>query len=323
MNTIRNQHFTQIASKTKNEYTSMKLVAATALIFFTMNLYAQKVVPLYKGTIPNSIQHTDQESSEDINGVLIIHKVSKPTLTIYTPPKGTSNGTAILIIPGGGYGIVAAKHEGYDLAEKFASVGFTAFVLKYRLPDDSIMTNRANGPLQDAQTAMSYIRQNARKYNINKDHVGVMGFSAGGHLAASVGTHYQQPVLPSMTAEQVKPNFMVLVYPVISFSDSIGHLGSRDNLLGQAATKQQIEAYSNELLVDKSTAPTFLVHAKDDDVVPVANSTVFYDQLRKNNVPAEISLYEKGGHGFGMINPTSDEKWVEKVIVWINQISSK
>jgi len=296
----------------------MKLTAVTAFILLTMNLYAQKVIPLYKGSIPNSIEHPDQEHSEDINGVLIIHQVSRPTLTVYQPPKGTSNGTAILVIPGGGYGIVAAKHEGYDLAERFASVGFTAFVLKYRLPDDSIMTNRSNGPLQDAQTAMNYIRQNAKKYGINKNQVGVMGFSAGGHLAASVGTHYQHPVLPSMTADNVKPSFMVLVYPVISFSDSIGHIGSRDNLLGQGATKQQIDAYSNELLVNESTAPTFLIHAKDDDVVPVANSTVFYDLLRKKNVPAEIYLYEKGGHGFGMNNPTSDVKWVEKVIPWIN-----
>ena len=144
-----------------------------------MNLSAQKVIPLYKRCIPNSVEHADQERSEDINGVLIIHQVSRPTLTVYQPPKGTSNGTAILVIPGGGYGIVAAKHEGYDLAERFASVGFTAFVLKYRLPDDSIMTNRSNGPLQDAQTAMNYIRQNAKKYGINKNQVGVMGFSAG------------------------------------------------------------------------------------------------------------------------------------------------
>ncbi|HSB92846.1 MAG TPA: alpha/beta hydrolase [Flavitalea sp.] len=287
-----------------------------------MNLHAQKVVPLYKGRIPNSIEHADQERSEN-NGVLIIHKVSRPTLTIYQPPKGTSNGSAILIIPGGGYGIVAAKHEGYDLAERFASVGFTTFVLKYRLPDDSIMTNRASGPLQDAQAGMNYIRQNAKKYGIKKNQVGVMGFSAGGHLAASVGTHYQHPVLPEMSPDNVKPNFMVLVYPVISFSDSIGHRGSRDNLLGAGATKEQIEAYSNELLVNQSTAPTFLVHAKDDDVVPVANSTVFYDQLRKNNVPAEIYLYEKGGHGFGMNNPTSDVKWVEKVIPWINEKMGK
>ena len=285
-----------------------------------MTLSAQQVVPLYPGKIPNAIEGPDHERSDTSNGMLIISKVSRPTLTIYRPAKESSNGTAILIIPGGGYGIVAAKHEGYDLAESFIKQGVTAFVLKYRIPDDSTMTNKATGPLQDAQTAMNYIRSHAAEYGINKNRVGVMGFSAGGHLAASVGTHYQHPVLKNLKSSAVKPNFMVLVYPVISFTDSIGHIGSRENLLGKGASIAEINANSNELLVNKSTAPTFLIHAKDDDAVPVANSTAFYDALSANHVPAEIYLYEKGGHGFGMNNPTSDVKWFGMVVKWIKNL---
>ena len=299
----------------------MKKGLLLLLICYAMNVSAQKIIPLYEGKIPNARETEDQESAETRpDGTVIISKISRPTLSIYRPEKGKANGTAVLICPGGGYWIVAAKHEGYDVAEKFAANGITAFVLKYRIPSDETMTDRTTGPLQDAQTAMNYIHAHAGEYGIRRNRIGIMGFSAGGHLAASVGTHYKKPVLPGLKPASVKPDFMILVYPVISFSDSIGHLGSREQLLGKTPSKEQVEAYSNEQLVDASTPPTFLVHAKDDTGVKVENSIDFYEALKKHGVPADIYLYEKGGHGFGMNNPTSDVKWMDLVLEWMGKI---
>jgi len=280
---------------------------------------AQTEIPLYEGAVPNSKSTPNQEYRDTIgNGILIVHKITHPTLTIFDAPKGKANGTAVVICPGGGYTIVAIGHEGSDLAKRFNEMGVTAFVLKYRIPDDSTMNDRTIGPLQDAQRAIQYVREHAKQFKIDKKRIGIVGFSAGGHLASTVGTHFNKPVIANRKTS-LRPDFMILVYPVISFTDSLMHQGSRDNLLGKNLSADRVDYYSNELQVNKKTPPTFLVHAKDDDAVKVENSIRFYEALQKQGVAAEIFLYEKGGHGFGMNNPTSQVKWMDLVENWMKK----
>ena len=297
--------------------TALLLILITST---TTMLSAQTVMPLYKDSIPNSIWTPDAETSE-INGdsVLIIHNISRPTLSIYLPSKEKRTGAAVIICPGGGYGIAAAGHEGADVAKKFTEMGIAAFVLKYRMPNAQTMVNKEIGPVQDAQRALQMVREGATKWGIEKNRIGIMGFSAGGHLAATAGTHFQHTYISNPKSTSLRPDFMILVYPVISFSDSIGHLGSRENLLGKTPTPEKIREYSNELQVTPQTPPAFLVHAKDDPV-KVENSLVFAEALKKNKVPVEMYLYESGGHGYGMYNKTSNVRWMDLVQQWMRQM---
>ena len=277
---------------------------------------SQTTIPLYSDSIPNNRFAADEERSEtDANGILRISRVSHPTLTIYLPSK-KSTGASVIVCPGGGYNILAASHEGHDVAKRFNELGVTAFLLKYRLPDDQTMVNKEIGPLQDAQRAIKIVRENARKWKIDENKIGILGFSAGGHLASTAGTHFQKTYIENTNKTSLRPNFLVLVYPVISFHDSIGDTGSRDRLLGKNAEAEKIHQYSNQTQVTAKTPPSFLVHAKDDRV-NVQNSLLFADALKKNNVPYGIYLYEKGGHGYGMNNPASQVKWMDLVYQWI------
>jgi len=277
---------------------------------------AQKEMPLYDGAIPNARPCTVKETSK-MDGVLIISDVTVPTLTAYIPPKDKQNGTAVLVIPGGGYGIVAAGHEGADIAKAFNEAGVTAFVLKYRIPNDACMTDKMFVPLMDAQQALYVIRKNAVEYGIDTAKVGVIGFSAGGHLAATLSTHFDRPVRPELAKANLRPNFSMLIYPVISFHPSIAHMGSRENLIGKNADEKWVNYFSNEDQVNAQTPPAFFVHASDDNVVPVANSIAYYSQLVKFKTPAELHLYEHGGHGFGLNNPTTKDKWFDTCLNWL------
>jgi acetyl esterase/lipase len=295
------------------------------LFFFILHLsamsYSQQTMPLYELNIPNSRSVGYEESSE-ISGdshILTISKVTKPTLTLFLPAAEKSNGAAVLICPGGGYQVVAIGREGYDVAKKLNEAGIAAFVLKYRIPDDQSMINREIGPLQDAQRAMQIIRQNASRWHIDKNRVGILGFSAGGHLASTAGTHLNQVVIENLNHVNLRPDFMILVYPVISFTDSIGHIGSRNQLIGKNPSADKIWAYSNEFQVTPKTPPAFLVHAKDDDAVSVKNSIYFYEALKKNSIDTDIFLYEKGGHGFGLNNSTSSVKWIDLAVAWMQK----
>lgn len=303
---------------------TLALLSFSALVQFAM---AQTTIPLYPDSIPNARPTADKESSVvgPNDTKLRISNVSRPTLTIYEAPKDKANGTAVIVCPGGGYAILAASHEGADVARKFNELGVTAFVLKYRLPSDSTMINKEYGPLQDAQQAILVVRERAKEWGIDPKKVGIMGFSAGGHLVSTVATHFQynyvtgEPYKKLSKKIPVRPDFVILGYPVISFSDSLAHKGSRTNLIGANPSPEKITAYSNELQVTKLTPPTFLVHAKDDKTVVVKNSEVFYAALQRHKVPAELYLYEKGGHGFGMINNTSDVKWMDLLADWMKK----
>ncbi|MBW3129191.1 alpha/beta hydrolase [Hymenobacter profundi] len=298
----------------------MKHVAFAALLLLgtAPMLHAQQVLPLYKGTVPNSKPSEVKEASVTLaNGGIRISNVVQPTLTVFLAPADKATGTAVIICPGGGYARLAIDHEGYNVAKRLNDMGVTAFVLKYRLPNDQSQPDKSTAPLLDAQQALRMVREQATAFRINPSRIGLMGFSAGGHLASTAGTHFAQPVDTKAGNTSVRPDFLMLLYPVVSFSDSLAHAGSRDNLLGKNAPADQIRLYSNELQVTAQTPPTFLVHAQDDKTVPVLNSLVFYQALTHHKVPAEMHLYPEGGHGFGLHNQTTQDDWTERLRNWL------
>ncbi len=287
----------------------------------SVTLQAQTVMPLYPGQIPNSRPAPNEETSQySDDGILSISKVSRPELTVYLPPKEKAVHVAIVVCPGGGYVNISAGHEGSDVARRLNEEGIAAFVLKYRIPDDHTMIKEEIGPLQDAQRAIQIVRSRSKEWGINPNRIGILGFSAGGHLAASAGTHFNKTYISNPQGISLRPDFMILIYPVISFTDSIGHIGSRDQLLGKNPSQEKIMNYSNELQVTDHTPPAFLVHAKDDDTVPYANSIVFAEALKKHRVPVKLFTFEKGGHGFGLINKTSDIRWMDLCLEWLKQL---
>lgn len=290
-----------------------KIKTAGLLLLFTATCFAQQEFNLYPNTIPNA---KDTPNEEVKTASHVVSKVSQPTLSVFLPAKEKATGAAVIICPGGGYGVLVIKREGYDVAEAFTKQGIAAFVLKYRLPSEKTMTEPSIGPLQDAQQAIKTIRQRAKEWNLDPQKIGIMGFSAGGHLAATAGTHFEKPVLPSTDGISVRPDFMILVYPVISFMEGIGHKGSGANLLGKNASLEKIKLYSNELQVTSSTPPAFITHAGDDTVVPVSNSLIFYEALKKSNIPSELHIYSKGEHGYLKV-PAFDE-WFGRCLHWVS-----
>lgn len=294
------------------------LLSLVITIFGFSMIQAQKEIPLYS-KVPNSKTAENIEKTElGKDGITRISNVSKPTVTVFTPAgKSAKPGPAVIICPGGGYTILAFSHEGIEVAKELNKWGVTAFVLKYRLPDDRIMQNKSIGPLQDAERAMQFVREHAKEYNIDPKKIGVMGFSAGGHLAATLSTHYTEQLIDNPKKISLRPDFSVLVYPVISFDSSFGHMGSRVRLLGDDPSSEELRKYSNELQVNKKTPPAFLVHAKDDKAVPWKNSRQYYEALLKHNVKGEVFYYDAGGHGFGMNNKASGLKWMDALKSWL------
>ncbi|MEP6596671.1 MAG: alpha/beta hydrolase [Ginsengibacter sp.] len=203
------------------------------------------------------------------------------------------------------------------MAEAFQKMGVAAFVLKYRLPSDQSMQDKSIRPLQDAQRAIQLVKTNAKQWNIDTAKVGIAGFSAGGHLAASAGTHFQHNYIINKEGISLRPAFMVLGYPVISFTDSLTHMGSRNNLIGKNPSAEMIKEYSNELQVTSETPPAFIFQAEDDGTVKVENSIIFYRALHNIGVEAELLLYPKGGHGFGLNNTTTTSKWMDECQKWM------
>lgn len=289
-----------------------------AMIISTV-LLAQTEMPLYSGAIPNSKPAPNKESAVTRDNVTRISKVSIPTLTIYKPAN--ANGMSVIICPGGGYSILAFDKEGTRVAEEMNKWGITAFVLKYRLPDDTTNFDRSIAPLMDAQQAIRLVRSKATEWGLKKDKIGIMGFSAGGHVASTAATHFSRKAdATNNDTTSVRPDFTILIYPVISFDSTITHKGSRNNLVGATASAEKIKQFSNELQVTAKTPPSFLVHAGDDATVPVANSIRYYQACIQYKVPAEMHLYPKGGHGFGMYNKTTTDNWMERLKNWLTTL---
>ena len=298
----------------------MKLIFIILFFQFSVTLMAQQTIPLYQGSIPGALPTPDQETSNYTgDSILIVGKITRPTLSIYLPKKEESTGTAIIIFPGGGYWINAMSHEGRNVAEKLRAEGIVAFVVKYRIPDSTTMSNKETGPLQDAQQAIFMVRSHAKEWGINPKKIGVLGFSAGGHLASTLSTHYREKLVKA-GKYNLRPDFSVLIYPVISFTDSFGHVGSRDQLIGKHPSREKILEYSNELRVDAETPPAFLAHAKDDATVSYKNSQMYADALKKYDIPVELLLLEKGGHGFGMYDKQSTIQWPDELLKWLRKM---
>ncbi len=281
---------------------------------FSFNITAQEIINIYPGAIPNS-KKSDIKEIESSQYKGMFSGVTAPTLEIYLPEKEKSTGAAVVICPGGGYAVVVYQAEGIRTAKEFAKNGVAAFVLKYRLPSDSTMIDKTIGPLQDAQQAIKVVRENAAKWGIDTNKVGIMGFSAGGHLASTEATHYKKSVIENNNNINLRPDFQILVYPVISMQDSLTHLGSRTNLLGNNPSKKLIDEFSNELQVDENTPPAYITQAADDKVVDVDNSIVYFESLRHHNVPVEMHIYPKGNHGFVLALKTED--WMASIFKWM------
>ncbi|MCC2599582.1 alpha/beta hydrolase [Sphingobacterium sp. FBM7-1] len=270
------------------------------LFVVLLNYYslAQEKVKLY-AEIPNATKSAEDLGEENV-----------PVLYKYELPSAKQ---AILVIPGGGYSHVAINHEGHEIAKAFNEQGYSAFVLYYRLPKDEYMKVRKIGPLQDAQRGIQYIKEH---YDFDK--VGVIGFSAGGHLAASLSNHFDDVKIDNKNATDLAPDFSVLVYPVISMEDDITHQGSKKNLIGAQPESADLLYYSLEKQVSDKTPPTFLVHAEDDKGVPIANSLRYKEALDKAGVANEIFIYPTGGHGFGLHNKLDARKWAEVMFTWLD-----
>ncbi|MCK0147167.1 alpha/beta hydrolase [Arenibacter sp. F26102] len=300
-----------------------KLFTYLVILYFIfyggLTLYAQNVIPIWSNLVPNSIVNNNYRevlTYDEDNEVRGISKVINPTLTIYLADENKSNGAAVIICPGGGYSHLSINKEGYKVAKWLNDIGVSAFVLKYRLPNDLIMKDKASGPLQDAQEAIRLLRRNVGNWKLNPQKIGVMGFSAGGHLASTLSTHYNEKVYNSDTIN-ARPDFSILIYPVISMYGDITNKGSKVNLLGENVSAELIDKYSNEKQVDVNTPPSFLIHAMDDKAVPVENSINYLLALKEHQVPAELHIYEEGGHGFGLGREGANHPWPEALQKWL------
>ncbi|MCX2450538.1 alpha/beta hydrolase [Pedobacter sp. PLR] len=287
--------------------------------FATNGAMAQESILIYPGAIPGA-KPTPADFKElsvtGNDGIIRVSKVSVPTLKVFLPSKEKATGAAVIICPGGGYGILAINHEGDNVAKRFNEIGVAAFVLKYRLPDDAIMVDKSFGPLQDAEQAIYLLRKDAAKYHLDPAKIGIMGFSAGGHLAATLTVHYKDVKIENKEGLSLRPDFSMLIYPVVSFLES-PHTGSAKNLAGPNATDAQKDYFSNERHVDAETPVTFLVHANDDKSVPVENSLSFNRAMVKAGNKAELHVYQGGGHGFGLNNKTSQDQWFDRLVNWM------
>ncbi len=292
------------------------ILAVLTLCVCSFMAYAEILpeAPLWPNGAPGAMQMTETESV-DANGH--IHNVQTPTITVYLPDKDKATGAAVVICPGGGYWLLAINHEGRQVAEWLNTIGVAGIVLKNR-----VSPFKHPVPLTDAQRAICTVRFRAKDWNIDPQRIGILGFSAVGHLASSAGTHFNKgkpDAADPIDRLSCRPDFMILGYPVISFTQPFSHFGSRDNLLGKDADPKLVELMSNEKQVTPETPPTFLVHANDDTGVPPENSIAFYQALRAAKVPVEMHIYLKGGHGFGMVKgscPAADD-WPKRCAEWM------
>lgn len=288
-----------------------QLLAASALLLFTcVNMNAQKIVKLWETNPPTSNEITEAERYERNGGW--VTNVSAPDLTIYQPDKAKNTGMTVVICPGGGYSGLAIEHEGVMFAKWLNEQGITAAILKYRMPN-----KHKEIPLDDAQQAIRYVREHAGDLGIDADKVGIAGFSAGGHLAATASTHY------AIKGTSTRPDFSILFYPVITMEVAT-HGGSKLNLLGDKPSAADMHTFSNEKQINVNTPPAILLLSDDDRTVPPANSTSYYNALKQNNVPAAMYIFPEGGHGWGM---REDFKYHTQMLdllgTWLKDIQNK
>ena len=287
-------------------------IVPLALVAAALAQPAGSIVPLWEGKAPLAVGDSDAD---------------KPGLTIHLAPKDKAAGAAVVICPGGGYGFLAADHEGKQVAEFFNGLGVHAFVLKSRIVAKDRPGPLGKAPLLDAQRAIRFVRARAADHGIDAKKVGVCGFSAGGHLASTAATHFDEgnkDAEDPIDRHGCRPDFCVLGYPVITMEDGVTHGGSKRNLLGAKPDAKLVEEFCNEKHVTAQTPPTFLFQTDEDKAVPAENAVRFYLALRKAKVPAELHVYEKGRHGVGLGRDpkwtggsTYTEGWPDRLAEWL------
>lgn len=296
-----------------------KIVFIVFQLCLVANLFAQKFIPIWpENGLPNSkgLQLEYVEENERITQVV------QPGIYSFLTSKEENKGSAVLICPPGGYQKLTYNIAGFQLANWFNTLGINAFVLIYRLPNSPDLIEREKGPIQDAQRALKLIRANASNWNINTNKIGIFGASAGGHLASTLGTHFQDYSIigDSLDTISIQPNFMILISPVINMGE-YAHKGSVNNFLGENATQEMIDNYSNEKHVSEKTPPTFLTNAQNDHVVPVINSILFYEAMIKKGIKGSLHIFPEGDHSISlrnksdMVNLWTDlcEKWLKEI----------
>lgn len=296
-------------------------------LFYCSALLAQSfTLPLWKGKIPNA-KKSDLHEIRDSSDIVRIRQVITPDITVFLPARHSETGEAVVICPGGGYTHLAYDLEGTDVAKWLNANGIVGIVLKYRLPNTATSIVPYGSPLMDAKRAVRLTRYNAKKWYIDPNKIGIMGFSAGGNLAANEGTQFD-PGDPfsgdPVEKMSCKPDFMALIYPVITMKKGLTHMGSRKALLGEDPSPELVKRFSAEDNVDSTTPPTFLVQAADDPAVPVQNSILFFEALKKHNIPVELHIFPVGGHGFGMgLGNPELHQWTGLFIHWLDWLEHK
>jgi acetyl esterase/lipase len=295
-----------------------KVFVLAAIVFLSNKIMAQEFIPLWPAG-----------KKADWNGRVVtdsIHneryfRIGTPGIFAFPVRKEGNKGTTVLICPGGGYDHVTHLYNGFNFASWFNAHGINAFVLVYRLPNQNDLKIREEAPLADAQRAMQILKANASKWNLDKNKIGVMGISAGGHVASTIGTHSEDvsSIKDSLNEINFRPDFMILLSPVVTMG-KYAHGGSKKNFLGSDTSKLFIEKYSNELQVTSNTPPAFIVHAQNDSTVNVRNSLLFYNALIEKGVQASIHVFPQGGHGIGLFdNPGSTDLWLNLLDKWLNE----
>jgi acetyl esterase/lipase len=295
-----------------------RIILLSTLFYLSTGLIAQdKVLKVWPDGAPN---HNGMDEPEEKFEGVRVRNVSEAEMYVYLPEKEKNTGAAVVICPGGGYWIEAMDHEGYQMAEWLQGKGVAGIVLKYRLP-----YGHHEIPSDDARQAMRIVRHRAEEWGIHPEKIGIAGSSAGGHLAATVGTRFDYGNPESddpLEKVSCRPDFMLLLYPVITFREAFGHMGSRKNLIGEGNNWELVEKYSNELHVTPKTPPTFLILPDDDKTVPPRNSVEFYLALKENGVPAEMHIFAEGGHGFGMNKKGLPvDQWPELFFNWLRAVN--
>lgn len=295
-----------------------KVLIIIFCLCFIATAHAQQFIPLWpEGKKPNSngIKITDSIFNERI------WRVATPGIYAFPVAKADNNGTSVLICPGGGYERVSYIYNGFNFAKWYNSIGVNVFVLVYRLPHQKDLVQRELAPLQDAQRAMRLLRANAAQWNLQADKIGVMGISAGGHVASMLGTHATDgsAIKDSLDKFSYRPDFMVLLSPVITMG-KMAHGGSRKNFLGADTSAAMIEKYSSEMNVSAFTPPAFIVHAFNDSTVKVQNSLLFYNALADKKINASLHVFPQGGHGIRLDeNPGSTDLWTNLLELWLKE----
>ncbi len=300
----------------------MRSISIVLVMIFTvsMNVLSQsqfETIQLMKGDSPEDYKLFKEELRTDKN--IQVTEVKVPSLELFIPKNGKKNMPCVMICPGGAYRILSFLKEGRLLAEEFNKIGVAAAVLRYRLPAESTYKASPWIPLEDAQLGLQYLEQHAKMLGLNKDKIGVMGFSAGGHLAASASTLFKYPQQEGMQINEIRPDFSILIYPVITMKNDFTHQGSKNNLLGTNPSQDNVDFFTLENQVSKQTPPTFLLHAKDDGAVPIENSRNYRDACVANDVPVVLYELNAGGHGFGLGRDQSGE-WFHFLAQWMDQL---